>query len=270
MAVWFLSAADRYIILHYRSVEEVGLYSVGNKLTQVMTLLAMAVQMSYGPLVVSRFESDLSPGKSETKKFLSQSWRLYIVAAISISVFLSVFGYEIIRVLAPPAYLAAILVIPFLTISKVLSQSIQMTCSGLELYQKTKHFSWIIPLAAGITIALNFLLIPVIGFMGASIVSLAGNIIQLLISHNISQHYFRVNWRASSVAFYLALSLILAMLCPVSEICFDFHFPLVAKLLFFLGGLVLPLLTGVVKRKAVLSISEKLAVKFHELRKPER
>jgi O-antigen/teichoic acid export membrane protein len=145
-----------------------------------------------------------------------------------------------------------------------------MTSSGIELFQKTKHFSWIIPLVAGITIALNFLFIPILGFLGASIVSLIGNSIQLLISYNISQHYFRVNRRAGYVVFYLVISLLLAILCPISEIYLNFHPPLFAKLLVFLGSLTLPVLTGVVKPDTYMSVPGYLAVKFHELRKPER
>lgn len=258
MAVWALSVSDRYILLHFKSTDEVCLYSIGAKITQIIGLLAIAVQMSYGPLVTSKFESDTTADKIETKKFLSQSWRLFIIISMLISLFLSLFSYEIIRILAPPIYNSSILVIPFLLVSKILSQSVQMTSSGIGLYQKTKHFAWIIPVVAGISILLNMVLIPLLGFVGAGITTLIANIIQLVISYNISQRYFYVNRRACNVTIYLLLSGFMACIIPISEIYGIFHLSIWTKIFVFLVGISFPFVTGVIDKRSLNELKNDL------------
>ena len=70
-AIWFYSSADRYIVLHYYSLTEVGIFSIGSKLIQIMGMLNLAVQMSFGPHMVNNYENDESLNKAKTKAFLS-------------------------------------------------------------------------------------------------------------------------------------------------------------------------------------------------------
>jgi len=261
ISLWFLSMSDRYILLYFKSPEDVGLYSVGGKITQIMNLLAMAVQMSWGPLIISKYESETSKNKTETRRILSQGWRLFIVISGTITLFLTIFGYEIIKILTPPVYYSAIIVIPFLAMSKILSQSVQMTSSGISFFQKTKHFAWISPLVAIINIVLNIIFIPIFGLVAAAATTLIANLVKLLITYNLSQKYFFVIRKANRVSIYLIIIFLLGCFVTFFDVYQIYHISIFGKIFIFLLGFLLSVIVGVINIKTVFSFYKQFLLK---------
>ena len=168
--------------------------------------------------------------------------------------FISIFGPAIIDILAPPAYRMGVLVIPFLALAKVLSQSIQMTSSGIEFFEKTKHFAWIIPLCAAINIGLNFYFIPKFSYVGAAFTTFIATLVQILITYNISQKYFYVDRKIKNVFFYGITIGLLSIFFPFSELVYHIDIPFLLKLLALAFGIFAPLLFGLVKPNTIINM----------------
>lgn len=262
IAAWFYISSDRYFLLHYQNTTEIGLYAVGNKLSQALQILAISVQMSWGPILISVYERDKTEEKLETKNLYSQGWRLFLVVSLTLSLFLSIFGIELAKILTRPAYYMCVLAIPFLTLSKVCSQSVQMTGIGINLAEKTKHFAWILPLVAGVNVGLNFFFVPKFSFVGAAFTTLVASLVYLLFSYNLSQKYFPVDTKIRNVLLYSSFIATLAIFFPFAQVKYNLpiSFPLKAAVFFI--ALTLPFLTGMIStsipQKIYLSLKEKI------------
>ena len=96
-AIWFYSSSDRYIILHFHNLTEVGIFSISSKIVQVLAMLNIAIQMSFGPHMVNNYEQDKTTIRIKIKEFImSDSWHVFLYVSITIIIVLSIFCPNII------------------------------------------------------------------------------------------------------------------------------------------------------------------------------
>jgi O-antigen/teichoic acid export membrane protein len=65
--VWVNSVSDRFFLLHYSTLEQIGLYSIGNTFSQPITLINMALTMSATVLVFSLYNDEQDENKPKKK-----------------------------------------------------------------------------------------------------------------------------------------------------------------------------------------------------------
>jgi O-antigen/teichoic acid export membrane protein len=248
---WVCVYSDRLFLLHYHGTESVGLYGIGGKLAMTLQILAMAVNMSWGPHLMNKYESDTSKNKIETKKLVSSVWRLFLIVSVTMASFLSIFGFDIMKILVPPVYYAGVIVLPFILFSKIFDQSVQVVGGGIELKMKTKHFAWIVPSMAVLNASMNFYFIPHYGILGAAFTTIVASLAQIIIVFNISQSYFKVNIRIIRVVLYIGLVIIVSILINFSEIRYDYSISTWLKALIFIVLTFTPFIVGVVSFKTL-------------------
>lgn len=256
LIAWIYTSADRYLLLGYQSTSDVGLYSIGFTLAGPISILNMAIGMSFYPFFMSLYEKEKDSDKPETKKASNQIWHLYLVISLCICSMLSIFGNEIIGFVATPIYKSAALVIPLLVFSGIFRQSIDITSLGMFLKEKTIHYTWLVALTSGISLGLNFLLIPKLSFQGAATSNMLSNFIYLIIAYNLSQKYFFIQRNIKVISFYMIIIFFMSNLVPVMEFNLDIKILFAYKVLIFVFCLVLPFLLKLVnidKLKTLLS-----------------
>jgi O-antigen/teichoic acid export membrane protein len=249
---WVLVSSDRLILLHFHGTEAVGLYGIGGKLAMSLQILAIAVNMSWGPHLMNKYESDISENKIETKKLVSSVWRLFLIVSVSIASFFSIFGFDIMKILVPPVYYAGVIVLPFILFSKIFNQSVQVVGGGIELKMKTKHFGWVIPCVAGLNLLLNFYFIPHFGILGAAFTTCLASLVQLIIIFNLSQSYFRVDVRIMRIVIHLTIVLSVSLFINLAEIKYDYPIHLLLKGLIFIVMSFVPFIVGVASFKTLI------------------
>jgi O-antigen/teichoic acid export membrane protein len=74
---------------------------------------------------------------------------------------------------------------------------------------QTKWGAWLAIFGAVITLAFNFWLIPIMGYMGAAWTTLICYAAMMILSYGVGQRHYRVNYDLKSFAFYIILSLAL-------------------------------------------------------------
>lgn len=241
---WFYLSSDRFFLLHYQNTTEVGLYSVGSIIAQPLLLLNMAVQMSFGPIYISLYENEVAKDKSQTKKTTSQIWYFYLFVSISIALFLSIFSVDIIKILAPSAYIMGALVIPLLLFSHIINQSSQLTAFGMFLKEKMGHFVWFSLVTAVVNVGLNFYFVPKYSFVGAAFTTLIASVIYYLLAYNVSQRYFYVERKIFKVILYYIIALGVASFFPFAELKYNIPIALWQKAVVFILASTFPLITG--------------------------
>lgn len=245
IAVWVYSVSDRYFLLYYQNLEDIGYYSIGSTFSQPLGLINTAVQMSWGVLFYQIYNNEGSE-KLESKNAISTLVKYYIILGCIISLFLSIFSYEIVRFVTTPEYLPGIIVIPLLLFSAIIAQLIEIIGVGITLSEKTIYFTYILVISALVNFGLNFLFVPLLSYYGASITTIIAYIVNLFLTYKIAQRYFPAKYDVFSLIFLFALFLIPATLIPLFEIKKIFLFPIYSKIIIFVLGLSLPFLLGLI------------------------
>ena len=255
LIAWIYTSADRYLLLGYQSTSDVGLYSIGFTFAGPISILNMAIGMSFYPFFMSLYEKEKDEEKPEPKKTSNQIWYLYLVISLSICAVLSIFGKDFIRIIATPIYTSAAIVIPLLIFSAIFRQSVEITSLGMFIKEKTVHYTWLVALTSGLSLGLNFLLIPRLSFQGAAISNMVSNLVYLLIAYNLSQKYFFVKRNIIVIVLYIFIIFLISNIIPILELNFMFEINIGIKVLILILCFILPFslrLISIDKVKALL------------------
>jgi len=243
LAVWIYQVSDRYFLLYYKNLEDIGYYSIGSTFSQPLGLINTAVQMSWGILFYEIYNKEDSE-KSESKKAISGLVKYYIILSCIISLFLSVFAFEIVETVTTPEYLPGIIVIPLLLFSAIIAQLIEIIGVGITLSEKTIYFTYILVVSGLVNFGLNFIFVPMLSYYGAALTTIIAYFVNLTLTYKIAQRYFPAGYDTINLIILFALFLIIATTVPLFEIYEIFFFPIYFKIAILFLGLALPFLFG--------------------------
>jgi O-antigen/teichoic acid export membrane protein len=256
IAVWVYSVSDRYFLLYYKTLTDIGYYSIGSTFSQPLGLINTAVQMSWGVLFYEIYNKE-GTEKVESKNAITVLVKYYVILGCILSLFLSVFAFEIVDLVTTPAYLPGIIVIPLLLFSAIIAQLIEIVGVGITLSEKTIYFTYILIISALVNFGLNFIFVPLLSYYGAAITTVISYIVNLLLTYKIAQRYFPAKYDVFSLIFLFALFLIPATLIPLFEIKNIFVFPIYLKIIIFFLCLSLPFIFGFINLNQIKSLIRK-------------
>ncbi|MBE2228900.1 MAG: polysaccharide biosynthesis C-terminal domain-containing protein [Ignavibacteria bacterium] len=193
-AVWILTTTDRYFLAHYRNIADIGIYAVGFKLASFLGLVSGALQMAWSPYAMDiQYEPN-------AKKIYAKVFFIYFVVNILAVFFISMFSIDLLKVFTQPAYYSAKAVVPFLCMSVVFFSGYFIVSIGIAVTKKAQHTIWITLTAAAVNIAMNFLLTPAIGAVGAALSIMSANFLIFVLTLSVSQKLYPVNYGYTTVA----------------------------------------------------------------------
>ena len=215
---WVNSVSDRFFLLHYQDLSQIGLYSIGSTFSQPILLVNSALTMAFGVILMSLYSEEKENDKPKTKSFMTNIWFTYLALAIPIAAFTSIFSYDLVNFITTPSYIGGILAIPFLLFSHILDMGSQITGNGMTLKEQSKPYFWILLIAAGTNFGLNFYFVPNFGFVGAAITTIMSNVVYFLISYYWSQKVFYIKRNFFKPAIYFLICLSIAIFFPFYEL----------------------------------------------------
>ncbi len=179
--------ADVIILEHLRSSTEVGLYSAAYRVLDLAVLLTIIVITPLIPILTDQIRQDKKAALVHCRMATQFAGLFSLPAAIVVptlapSIFSTVLGPEFIGAAAPLNVLVCNFV---LIVFSLLGSSINLANGEVA------HAYWNAPVACGINLSLNFLLIPHLGVLGAAWATVASQLAMLLVSHYLSLHPFR-------------------------------------------------------------------------------
>lgn len=244
LASWVFYSSDRFFILHYKNTTEVGLYSIGNMLSQPLWLLNTALKSSYGPFILGLYEEEDSPEKPKTKSSSTSIWHMYLLIGASMGAFLSIFSVDLLKIISTPAYLLGALAMPFLIFTSIAGASVELVSIGMGFKEKSGYFPVLLSIAALISISLNFVLVPRYGFVGAAITTFISTLSYFLLSYMISQKLFYVRRNELNIVLYMLPLLGLSIFFPFAQLIYHVNLSLGVKIAAFLIACSFPFMTG--------------------------
>lgn len=227
---------DRIAIKELLSLHEVGLYGVGYRLASVTTIVMAGCQAALTPLIYYHYKEAETPGR------ISRIYLFFVAVILIVFMGISIFSREALLILAAPEYYGAYKVVPALILSNIFF-GMYIFAPGLSIAKKTSMITLTNVLSAALNIALNLLLIPIIGIMGAATATAISAFVRHSLLTYLSKKYYDINYGWSKVLASIILSIILVTL--MIDLSFGFINLVMKTLVFSVGSFsVISLLIG--------------------------
>ncbi len=186
---------------------EVGMFSACYKLALFMTLFATAFRLGIEPYFFSHAKSD-NPQKNYAK-ILEYFVVFGSVILLTVVVFADLIKYVIIR---DEAFWEAMWIVPIILIASFCLGIYHNLSVWYKITDRTKFGAYISVFGALITLGLNFWLIPIIGYKGSAIATLAAYGSMVMLSYYFGRKYYPIPYNLKKIGTYLILSIGLSIL----------------------------------------------------------
>lgn len=207
MAVWVGSYMDRLMINHYLTLNEVGVYGIGFRLSSIVGLVIAGVQGALMPLVYAHYRE---PG---TPLQLARIFRVFLAFALLVFLALSLFAHDILVLMTTPDFYGAAILVIYLVPAAMLAQ-MYIFAPGIGIVQRTHLYIWLNLAGAIVNGVLGWWLVPLVGITGAAMASLAGSACVFVLAMSFSQRLYCVPHAWGRLAAAVAVAVALAVLVP--------------------------------------------------------
>ena len=211
--LWITNFSDRLFLVHLADTTEVGLYSVGVRIASALVLLLTAFRLAW-PAFAYSIEDD-----REAKRAYSYVLTYLLFVCCWLSVALGVLAPWLVDLLAPKhSFHRAADAVALLAFAATAYAGYTVVAIGIGRARQTQ-FNWIVAgAAAAINIALNIILIPPYGMIGAAISTVAAYLALFLLMVLNSHRVYPVAYQWRRVAILTSVAIGLTVLGSVVDV----------------------------------------------------
>lgn len=228
---WLRTYIDRFLLIPFVGLGGVGVFSAGITVSSFVLLITSAFSLAWLPFSMSMINHE------NHRAVYSKVLTYYTALLSSAAILITVFSYEVVRLLLPQSYWEAHTLVGFLTLGIVLYGLFSIVCIGLNIVKKTYLITsaFLAGVASGVTVLL--LLTPIIGIMGAAIAAAVSSAAALFVGFYLSQKNYYINYELKKVLSIISFFIVLIFLTmaingigndmirsimKVGELCFYF------------------------------------------------
>jgi len=208
LLAWVLYLSDRIFIERYFDLHELGIYTMGYKLSMILPFIAYALTTAYTPVFYRLANSE---NQKTARNQLMHYSSLTATGYLLIVFLVALFAYEAVVLMIDERYSRAYEIIRIIIFSHFFF-GIQEVTSLLYLMQskKTKENMYMGFFVAVINIVLNFSLIPPFGIYGAAIATVLSYVILTVIQYQYSKRWFFIPlpWNKIGAGILLAVGIL--------------------------------------------------------------
>lgn len=241
--MWILNVSDRLFIAHYGTMADIGVYAAAYAMGYMLiSLFFSPIWVMYPPKAAELYNQGNIVQLNLLFKYSTKAALALVIPAM---IGLSILAKPVLSVLTTPEFLRGAQLVWLITLGYVFHMMASYFSVSLGLVYKQIWNTISMTIAAGVNIGLNFLLIPVLGIMGAAIATCISFGIQMVINIIIGAKHIKLDfdWRfLGKVAFSsLIMGGVVSLIKPVG---------IGYLLLTVLLGLVIYLFTMILTRAA--------------------
>ncbi|MEE4312451.1 MAG: flippase [candidate division KSB1 bacterium] len=202
LAMIILTVIDRFIIKKILGNEAVGIYGAGYKLGMFMSLLVTGFRYAWFPFSLSTASED------DAKEIFAKVLTYFIFICTAVFLAISLFIPEIIRfkifglTLFGEEYWTSASIVPLILASYIFYGIYLNFQIGVYLNNKTTYLMLSGGAGAILNVALNYILIPRMGIMGAAYATLVSYVFMAFLFYAMAKHLYPVKyewWRIIKV-----------------------------------------------------------------------
>ena len=187
LCAWIVAMSDRYIIGHFMNIDAVGVYSACYVIGSIGQIFIYPLWIVLFPATTNLYDNNQI---SELRAHLQYSLKYFLMFAIPTSFGLLVLSKSLLLAVTTPKFVEGYLIIPIVAVGGVVFSTSTILGNTLMLVKRTKILSLSYTISAIVNIALNMVLVPSIGIIGAAIATLITFIVHLIVIAAISLREF--------------------------------------------------------------------------------
>ncbi len=198
---------DRVLLKHMlpdpsTAMEQLGIYGACYKISILMTIFIQTFRFAAEPFFFG--ESD----KSDARKTYAQVMNYFVI--ICLVIFLATTLYlETVRQFVGKAYYPGLDVVPVLLLANLFLGVFYNLSIWYKLTNRTIFGAYISLIGAGVTLLTNFLLIPVMGYMGAAWSHFICYATLMILSWALGQKHYPVPYNLRKIGLYFGVALLI-------------------------------------------------------------
>lgn len=197
---------DKLMLGNMLGKDEMGVYAACYKLGVFMTLYVTAFRLGAEPFFFNH--ADKANAKQTYATILN--W-FTIFGALFMLIVVAYINY-LAGFIIDQAYFGALAIVPIILLANLLLGVYNNLSVWYKLTDRTKFGMYFSVFGAGLTIVLNLVFIPKIGFMASAWATLAAYASMTLISYFYGKKYYEVPYQVKKVALYILISFGLSVL----------------------------------------------------------
>jgi O-antigen/teichoic acid export membrane protein len=204
LALIAVNFGDRFFLAHLSGLDEVGLYEIGVRIASAEVLLLTAFRTAW-PAFAYSISDD-----AEAKRTYAYVLTYLVVISSWLALGLGLLSPWLVRLLTTEQFYAGSQVVAPLAFGTVAYAAYIVMAIGVGRTKRTQ-LNWAITgAAAALNVALNLILIPSYGMMGAAIATVAAYSLMFLLMVAYAQHVFPTpyQWRRVGTAAGVAVALV--------------------------------------------------------------
>lgn len=216
------------------AMQQLGIYGANYKIAIVMVMFIQAFRFAYEPFIFAQ-----SREKGEDRNIAyRQAMTWFVIAAMFIFIGV-VFFLPVLKYFISPAYFSGLKVVPVIMMAEFFFGIFFNLSLWYKLTDRTAWGTWFTLLGLAVTVGLNFLLVPRMGFMGCAVAALCCYGVMMLASYFTGRVKYPIDYDVRRIVFYIVAAMALwgaGWLLTTGENLFDL--PLRVLLLAVYAGLV--------------------------------
>jgi len=210
-----LSIGDRFFIKYFLSFEDLGIYSLGYKIGGIINVfIVQSFQLGFLPIAYKMYN------QPDAEYFFQKILDYFVVVLVFSTLLLSAFSKELIGFLSPEnsKFREAYIVVPLIALSFIIKGVQYFFSLGLHYVKKTSYNAWIVIVSSGVSIVLNYYLIPKLGIIGPAISINIATLLMALLYYYYSQKFYYIPFSFKKITLTVIISLVAYLICTYVDL----------------------------------------------------
>jgi O-antigen/teichoic acid export membrane protein len=183
---------------------QLGIYGANYKLAVLMNMFIQAFRYSFEPFFFNRNKTETA----ENPLFYATVMKYFIIFGLIIFLGM-VLNIDIVKHIIPPGYQEGIKVVPIILIADLFFGVFFSASIWYKLKDRTWYGAYIALIGAAITLILNIILIPVLGYMGSAFSLLVCYFTMMIINYLWGQKFYPIPYDLKRIITYFVVCLFL-------------------------------------------------------------
>ena len=209
-SLFVLQQINKYMLQWFSGLDTVGVYTVGNNLGLILSLLVTGFTTAWYPYFMSFVDR-----QDEARVLFGRILTYYVFGFGMLSLLFYLFAKPAVIIMTQPSYFEAYKVVGLSATAQFLMGMFNILLPGIYFAKDVKYVSGIQAIAAFIAVGLNLALIPMFNLLGAAIALVLGILAMVILQQrwNLKRNYLEVKYEWTRIAwfalFYISYVLIM-------------------------------------------------------------
>lgn len=181
-----ISTIDRYVLSLYLPLHTVGIYLMASTIAGVVKFYPVAFEAAWMPFAFD------SLARRDAPALFARMGTYAFVVLVASTVALAILAPPVIELLLPESYAATMPIVPILTAGLAIQSLAWFPMTSVNVAKRTHLYPIVTAIGAALSLAANFVLIPLFGISGAAYALLASQCVTTAVTIGFAQQAYTI------------------------------------------------------------------------------